>query len=35
MNQESLNIFELIKEFLIYHKMSNSGECLEAEIKAK
>ena len=35
MNQETLDIFELIKEFLIYHKMTNTLECLEAEIKTK
>jgi len=35
MNQETLDIFEQIKEYLNYHKLTNSLECIEAEIKTK
>jgi hypothetical protein len=35
MNQETLEIFDLVKEYLAHHKMSNTLECIEAEIKTK
>ncbi len=35
MNQINNEINEYIKEYLIYNKLSNTVECLEAELKTK
>jgi len=35
MNQETVDIFNLVKEFLKHHKMQDTIECLEAEFQTK
>ena len=35
MNQETIELFNMVKEFLNYHKMQDTAECLEAELQTK
>lgn len=32
MNQESVEVFNLVKEFLAYHKLQDTCECIDAEL---